>query len=307
MLKKYAILFSLLIALLLLFENRNIPINKKSYFGNDVRRFQCTKAWNLAKAVEDQNVWEIERQVRLLKVPVDCRDRINKFTPLMYAVYANKIRSVKTLLDLGANPNLPNDTICSSGENAVIISSCSFYTSSADVLRLLLKYGGNPNSIQHGKKLDNSGNWELARCTALGLAVPSTGDYEKVRILVDAGADVNYRDGGVSCEALENALLLDRMDVALYLLEHGADYTRKFCVIDESNTTCYVDILYMLRLNVFPLDSPEYRDKLKIVTFLKNKGMDYWKSPIPDRIPKVVQRIFGSMTDVELQEFVKRY
>ena len=151
MLKNYAILFSLLIALLLLFENRNIPINKKSYFGNDVRRFQCTKAWNLAKAVEDQNVWEIERQVRLLKVPVDCRDRINKFTPLMYAVYANKIRSVKTLLDLGANPNLPNDTICSSGENAVIISSCSFYTSSADVLRLLLKYGGNPNSIQHGK------------------------------------------------------------------------------------------------------------------------------------------------------------
>ena len=118
---------------------------------------------------------------------------------------------------------------------------------------------------------------------------------------------MNYRDGGVSCEALENALLLDRMDVALYLLEHGADYTRKFCVIDESNTTCYVDILYMLRLNVFPLDSPEYRDKLKIVTFLKNKGMDYWKSPIPDRIPKVVQRIFGSMTDVELQEFLKRY
>ena len=71
----------------MLFENRNIPINKKSYFGNDVRRFQCTKAWNLAKAVEDQYVWEIERQVRLLKVPVDCRDRINKFTRVSSSMF----------------------------------------------------------------------------------------------------------------------------------------------------------------------------------------------------------------------------
>ena len=54
MLKKCLILlFALLLFLFLLFNNRNFPVSGDSFLGWDVRRFQTTKAWELAKAIED--------------------------------------------------------------------------------------------------------------------------------------------------------------------------------------------------------------------------------------------------------------
>ena len=53
---------------------RDIPANKADLLGDDYRLFQGTIAWDLAKAVEDQNVAEIKRQVKTLKVPVDYKE-----------------------------------------------------------------------------------------------------------------------------------------------------------------------------------------------------------------------------------------
>ena len=50
-----------------LFSCRDIPVSKDSLLGYDFRLFQGTVAWDLAKAVEDQNVTEIKRQVLSLK------------------------------------------------------------------------------------------------------------------------------------------------------------------------------------------------------------------------------------------------
>lgn len=142
MLKKCLILlFALLLFLFLLFNNRNFPVSGDSFLGSDVRRFQTTKAWELAKAIEDNDLQEIKHQVIDLKVPVDTRDRINDFTPLMFAVFNNNIQSVKALLDLGADPNLPTDSISDSGENSVIVA-CEYIGISQEILKLLLKYGG---------------------------------------------------------------------------------------------------------------------------------------------------------------------
>lgn len=41
-------------------------------------------------------------------------------------------------------------------------------------------------------------------------------------------------------------------------------------------------ILYYLREMVFPLDSNEYKIKMEVVNYLKTKGLDYSKEPIPD-------------------------
>ena len=141
MLKKCLILlFALLLFLFLLFNNRNFPVSGDSFLGSDVRRFQTTKAWELAKAVEDNDLQEIKHQVIDLKVPVDTRDRINNFTPLMFAVFNNDIQSVKVLLELGADPNLSQDTLFDAGRNAVIIAS-NYIGVSSKILKLLLEYG----------------------------------------------------------------------------------------------------------------------------------------------------------------------
>lgn len=272
-------MLAFLLALLYFFENRNIPVEKDSYRGWDVCRFQGTKAWNLAKAIDDQNIREIRRQVVVLKVPIDTKDRKKLFTPLMYAVFNNDIQSVKVLLELGADPNIPTDSISDKGDNSVIIAS-RYSDISIEILKLLLKYGGNPNSTECGRNYDMDGDWIPARSSALSCAVSISGEIEKVKILVEAGANVNNYDGDFQDAPLMDALLLDRMNIALYLLEHGADYNYKFrsCAPSSGGGSRDVDILYRLRQCIYPLDSQEYKDKLKVIKFLKDRGVDYRKS-----------------------------
>ena len=311
MYKKYLKLLAFLLVLLWLFEDRNIPVEKDSYLGWDVRRFQTTKAWNLAKAIDDHNIREMRRQVIVLKVPVDTRDRINEFTPLMYAVFNNDIQSVKVLLELGADPNLPTDSISNSGENSVIVA-CEYIGISQEILKLLLEYGGNPNSTECGRNYDIEGDWTIARGTALGKAIHLSNYYEKdnfdkVRILVGAGADVNLRTDDSPVGVIERALVLDRMDIVLYLLKHGADYKWRLEKYDGEGNPYYEDILYKLRQSVFRLDSQQYKDKLKVIKFLKDRGLDYWKSPIPEYVIDDIKKQIKPKNNAELQYYLKRY
>ena len=311
MYKKYLKLLAFLLVLLWLFEDRNIPVEKDSYLGWDVRRFQTTKAWNLAKAIDDHNIREMRRQVIVLKVPVDTRDRINEFTPLMYAVFNNDIQSVKVLLELGADPNLPTDSISNSGENSVIVA-CEYIGISQEILKLLLEYGGNPNSTECGRNYDIEGDWTIARGTALGKAIHLSNYYEKdnfdkVRILVGAGADVNLRTDDSPVGVIERALVLDRMDIVLYLLKHGADYKWRLEKYDGEGNPYYEDILYRLRQSVFRLDSQQYKDKLKVIKFLKDRGLDYWKSPIPEYVIDVIKKQITPKNNAELQYYLKMY
>ena len=308
MLKKWLKMLAFLLALLYFFENRNIPVEKDSYRGWDVCRFQGTKAWNLAKAIDDLNIREIRRQVVVLKVPIDTKDRKKLFTPLMYAVFNNDIQSVKVLLELGADPNIPTDSISDKGDNSVIIAS-RYSDISIEILKLLLKYGGNPNSTECGRNYDMDGDWIPARSSALSCAVSISGEIEKVKILVEAGANVNNYDGDFQDAPLMDALLLDRMNIALYLLEHGADYNYKFrsCAPSSGGGSRDVDILYRLRQCIYPLDSQEYKDKLKVIKFLKDRGVDYRKSLVDVETKKMINNVMHFKTYKEYQNYLKRY
>ena len=301
-LPKYIFLIILGALPIIVFSCREIPADKSAMLGDDFRLFQGTIAWDLAKAVEDQDTAEIKRQVTLLKVPVDYKEEKFGGTLLMIAVRTNKQKSVKTLLELGADPNVPNDTIRNFGRNAVIYAS-KFGT--PQMLKLLLEYGGDPNSIERGVHQDNLDNWIPARHFALYDAIPD--GIRKVKLLVEAGADVNMQTEDIDSGTIKIAMVFDHMDVLLYLLEHGADYNRKFERMIDSDSTIYVDILYELRLRVYPLDSKEYKDKLKVIYFLQKRGLDYWKSPIPNWAYSVIKRNIGSMSEEELQEYLKRY
>jgi hypothetical protein len=37
----------------------------------------------------------------------------------------------------------------------------------------------------------------------------------------------------------------------------------------------------MFRLMIFPLDSKEYKLKMEAVNYMKERGVDYWQTPIP--------------------------
>lgn len=182
--------YSFFALLLTLFGCREIPVKKDDLLADDVRLYQRTPAWTLAKAVDDQNINEINRQVLEEKIPVDFKVKKFGLTLLMYAVITNKIHSVQRLLELRADPNLPNDSLTDSGMNAVIFA-CDVPNVSPQILRLLLKYGGNPNSMECGRNFDIEGDWTPARRSALSYAIPLFGKFDKVKILVEMGADVN--------------------------------------------------------------------------------------------------------------------
>lgn len=262
----------------------------------------------MAKAIDDQNIREIRRQVVVLKVPIDTKDRKKLFTPLMYAVFNNDIQSVKVLLELGADPNIPTDSISDKGDNSVIIAS-RYSDISIEILKLLLKYGGNPNSTECGRNYDMDGDWIPARSSALSCAVSISGEIEKVKILVEAGANVNNYDGDFQDAPLMDALLLDRMNIALYLLEHGADYNYKFrsCAPSSGGGSRDVDILYRLRQCIYPLDSQEYKDKLKVIKFLKDRGVDYRKSLVDVETKKMINNVMHFKTYKEYQNYLNRY
>jgi hypothetical protein len=296
---------------------REIPVDKADLLGKDFRLFQGTKAWELAKAVEDENVEGIKFLVKNEEIPVDYREERFKQTLLMLAVIGNKYKSVKTLLELGADPNTPDDTVNSAGENAVILASQGYLSTSPKVLKLLLKHGGNPNSISRGVQKVDFTKRIPNRFFALYEAISPDGDFEKVRILVEAGADVNLQTETTGAGAMQAAIYHDRMDVLLYLLEHGADYHKKFERIDfehsseDSTSYMYTDILHELRFCFFPLDSKEYKDKLKVIDFLRKRGQNYWKYQLPPKryavAMKIVKRDMKFKNEKELQEYIRKY
>ena len=268
--------------------------------------YKHTPAWSLAKAVEDEDTTEISKQVLQMHISVDYRDPKYKQTLLMLATSTNKIESVKKLLELGANPNAHDDSTKYFGESAVLLA-CRFPRPSSKILALLLKYGGNPNSTACGVQENGLGEIVPMREFALSAAVFSS--FEKVKLLVDAGANINYETTTESC-AIENCMIHGRMDIMLYLLQKGADYRRKFTEIDLDKPdyfTFEVDILYKLRKCVYPIGSKEYIDKMKVVNFLKKKGLDYWKSPIPSGMYGVIMRDIAPKNKADFDYYIKHY
>lgn len=274
--------------------------------GDDFRLYKHTPAWSLAKAVEDEDTTEISKQVLQMHISVDYRDPEYKQTLLMLATRTNKIESVKKLLELGANPNAHNDSTKYFGQSAVLLA-CRFTRPSSKILALLLKYGGDPNSTACGVQENGLGEIVPIRDFALSAAVFSS--FEKVKLLVDAGANINYATSTENC-AIENCMIFDRMDIMLYLLQKGADYRRKFKEIDLDKPdypTFEVDILYKLRKCVYPIGSKEYTDKMKVVNFLKKKGLDYWKSPIPSGMYGVIMRDIAPKNKADFDYYIKHY
>lgn len=278
----------------------NIKADKEKLLGADFRLFQDTPAWELAKAVKWQDTTEIRRQVQELKVPIDFQEEKYDRTLLMLSVLNSKEKSIKALLELGANPNLSEDSYQYNGDNSVIMA-CEYPYNSSKILNLLLLYGGNPNSISKGVyKSSSDGNISPYRETPLHLAAQS--DIENLKLLINAGADVNLNTDFIDPGATSGAFQASRMDCLLYLLEHGADFNcmyRETIFIDSPK----VDILYKLRQCILPLDSEQYEYKMKVVDFLQKRGLNYWDSEIPDYILK---RIKDRYPD-DWEEYIQKY
>lgn len=288
-----------ILCFLLLLSCGNVDRNK--LLGNDYRLFQGTPAQELAEAVEDEDTENIRRIVQEQKVPVDYQETRFGQTLLMLAVQNEDYKSCKALLELGADPN-KHDAY--NGTSAMIYAADieQYSDDNTDFLRLLLAYGGNPNDEEIGERREGNSIRQtplMAACSGVYRVSP----IEKVKVLVEAGADVNYINE-YNVFPLREALIFDHYDVVLYLLRKGADYNR--LIVDRaaySKDGKKIYILDFLREELFPVDSKQYQQKMQVVDFLRDRGLDYRKVPIPDFIVKEAQKQYPETW----QEYLEKY
>ncbi len=125
------------------------------------------------------------------------------------SVIEDQYACVKYLLENGADPNIGN----------VVYFACSFFDFHI-YLPLLLKYGGNPN-IPH-YYLDTN---KTEHTSSLIVAIDSKASLETVKLLIEAGADINSANS-YNLTALGFALNtpgIQTKEIVKYLLENGAN------------------------------------------------------------------------------------
>lgn len=276
-------------------HNRDRKVDKEKLLGKDYRLFQDTPVWDLAKAVEDENVNLINQLATEKKLPIDYQESKFGNTLLMLAIKNSDYKSVKALLSLGADPNIRNNYRGATPMHDAAKNEAPKY------LQLLIEHRGNPNVIENKPITED----DQGRETPLNIAISyvSGNNLEKVKLLVEAGADMNFYNEWYTYYPhlpLSDAITHNQFDIALYLLEQGARYDDIMYKTVQGDS---VYILGALRRAIVDMNTKQYKQKRKVISFLKAKGLDYDKEPIPDYIERDIKKKYPN----NWQEYLEKY
>jgi hypothetical protein len=246
--------------------------------GDNPALYYGTPLYDLAEALSDESFSsDKEKIIKLIdavpKEYINFQEEKFGTTIGQFALRTNNISPIRILLDKGLNPDL----IDKSG-NALIIDINHFYINPSEkkmVLIQMIKKGANVNLFS--KKATTS--------TPL-IRASQSGNLENVKILIEAGADPHFINEStwIPFNSPLNAALQGHIDVVNYLIfEQKVDFKiAKYSMDSKFHPGEYV-ILHNLREMFFKLDSKEYKEKMKLVAYLKTQGLDYWKTPIQER------------------------
>lgn len=283
--------------------NRDKPVDKSELSGRDYRLFQNTPAWELAKAVQDEDVTNIERLVSENPKIINYQEPKYGNTLLKLTVMNQQLKPFKALLQRKADVNIHNTY---DGTSA-LIEACRLKDYDIKFVQMLVEYGANVNDVETGER--RQGN--STRFTPL-IEASQSGMLEFVKFLISKGADVNYQNE-FGQSALSESIMQKEYKVTYYLLQKGADYERpifyrpdysipveKKDPNDKGRPMYLVDVLREVFLD---FNTDEYKYKMKIVGFLKSKGIDYRATAIPDYIKKKAQEEYPN----NWKEYLEKY
>lgn len=271
--------------------------------GRDYRLFQDTPAWELAKAVRDENETAIKEIIKRDTGIINYQEPKYGNTLLILTVMNQQFKPFKLLLDNNADITIHNTF---SG-NSAIIESVSLKLYDIKFVRMLIEAGANVNDIETGVRKE----YNYTRKTPLMSAV-SSGRIDFIRLLLENGADVNYyNEFGQS--AFSKSVLLSKYDISYLLLLNGANYKKPifyrpdFSIPSEKRdpkdkgTPIY--LVDALRECVFDFNSEEYKYKMLIVDFLKSKGIDYHSTPVPEYIKQKIKDKYPNTWQMCLEKY----
>ncbi|MBF9236540.1 ankyrin repeat domain-containing protein [Hymenobacter sp. BT683] len=242
-----------------------------------VRSFEYSPAWPLAKAVQFQQGWLIRLLLAANAQLARYQEPHHGQSMLYFAVYTHRYLAVRALLKGGADPNV---AFVGQEGKTPLMEAAAFYGTSKYV-RLLLAHGADPN-------LASRPPGQLRQTTPLIEAVGTR--LESVQALVEQGAQVNYVTPDDLRTALGAAVSGRDFAVVRYLLvEQRADFRLVKSLTLKKDT---VRIAELLKNLAYPLDSKEYAQKMELVRFLEERGIDYRGAPVPERYYRMYPKEF---------------
>ena len=207
----------------------------------------------LIQAVEREDLREIDRLVAAgadvnHAGMAESAEGSEGVTPLLWAFLQRKKIAFRRLLEQGADSN---EVI--RGHGPVVENAAS--DADSDWLRLSLQHGGNPNAV---------GTLEE---TPIFSAIINH-RVQNIKLLADAGANLDFktRHGLTPLIAAAQQFFFD---IVYYLLERGADYTRR------SPSGRNIDLAYWVIAHPVRADSDQWAWRERVIDFLEAKGFDF--------------------------------
>lgn len=238
--------------------DRDKKVNKDKLLGADYRLFQDTPAWELAKAVQDDNIDKINEEIQKNPKIINYQESKYGKTLLHLSSYNDNYKSFKELLKLGANPNIADSSHCTTP----LIEVAQSFENKLKYAEELIKYNANVNYVEC-----NEGKLEQKTNATPLIAASGRNNLEMVKLLVKNGANINYTNPNDE-DALSLATLFKKYDIVLYLLQQGADCNK---VLYKKGGTVNPKDIYMKNWIEDEADhsAKEYSE---IKEFLKKKG-----------------------------------
>lgn len=214
----------------------------------------------------------------------------------------------------GSGPSLA-DSLAS--KPVITVTLLSYVVTTGDVLSYvedLISLGADCNERIDFNDVFNEGWCDF---TPVHAAVNSNGRVkEMIRLLVDNGADINYKNRFGLTIALKSLTLGKDIKLAHWLItEMHAEVPQTFTAradYNEGDELKEIETASLLLNLFFPLDSEEYRLKMEIVAELEKQGIDYWRYKDHEIISKYVNHTVFDNVKARLkpdnwEEYLKKY
>ena len=236
----------------------------------NVEFFKGTKAYNLAKAVAQEDLNKIEDLVKRDRSLLDVTSKTGS-NVLVLCLYVEAFNSFEKLLELGANPNFTNPYT----KYSVLISACKPFGSELEwrdeikYAKLLLEYGADPNYVVKQTFTNSKGNRVLATSP---LIRASALDLELVQLLIKNGASIELSiDRGRT--PFSKAVAANRFDIIYYFIDSlNVNIHQPFRY--RNTDTLYVQDYIKAYMSYKPGTKGEQK-KDNLVRYLENKGVDF--------------------------------
>jgi hypothetical protein len=174
----------------------------------------------LCHAIEKDDVAEMDRLIAA-GTNVNAKGKGN-MTPLMWAFPDNKLARFERLLEHGADPNVIIESDFGTRDAimpGVAVTHMATETSFPGYFEAVFAHGGDPKLAKQTVAL---GRGDTPIFVVLESRSPNK--KNRVQFLLDQGVDIDLPDGG-GASPLLSAATLGQYDIAMMLLERGADHT----------------------------------------------------------------------------------